>query len=334
MERRICKNTDLSLPVLGIGCWAYGGNESDYWGAQDQRDAEAVVHAALEAGANYFDTAEGYNDGRSEEALGRALGKRRHEAIIGTKVSPSNARPDLLRESCEASLRRLGTNYIDLYMPHWPVTDYPVGPAFATLAALQKEGKIRHIGLSNFGVRQLSEAAATGVPIATDQLCYNLLARAIEFEILPECRRRGIGVVGYMPLQQGLLAGKYASLDELPPVRTRTRHFRGDRPLSRHGGTGAEAEVADVLAGLRLLSQESGIPAARLALAWAIHQPGITCALAGIRTRAQLEEGLAGAAVKLSPDLLARLDRLTEPLKRKLGPNADYFQGQADSRIL
>ncbi len=334
MVRRICGNTGLSLPVLGIGCWAYGGEENDYWGAQDQREAEAVVHAALDAGANYLDTAEGYNDGRSEEALGKALGRRRTEAIIGTKVSPSNARPDLLRKSCEASLRRLGTDYIDLYMPHWPLTDFPVGTAFETLSALQKEGKIRQIGLSNFGAQQIREAAGTGVSIATDQLCYNLLSRAIEIEILPECQRRGIGVVGYMPLQQGLLTGKYALLDELPPMRTRTRHFRGDRPLSRHGEAGAEVEVSNILSGLRLISQESGIPAAHLALAWAIHQPGVTCALAGIRTLAQLEEALAGAAVELSPDRLARLDRLTEPLKRKLGPNADYFQGQAGSRIL
>jgi aryl-alcohol dehydrogenase-like predicted oxidoreductase len=333
MERRTCENTGLTLPVLGIGCWAFGGNESDYWGVQEEAEIERVVNAALDAGANYFDTAEGYNDGRSEEALGRALKKRRAEAVIGTKVSPSNARPDLLRRSCEASLKRLQTDYLDLYMPHWPLTEYPIEPAVETLAALRAEGKIRHVGLSNFGKQQLREAAGTGVPLATDQVCYNLLSRAIEFEILPECRRQGIGVVAYMPFQQGLLTGKFSTLDEIPPVRLRTRHFLGSRPLSRHGEAGAEAEVLAVLEGLRSISKESGLPLAHLALAWLIQRPGVACALAGIRSLAQLQEGLAGAAVRLSPDLLQRLDQYSEPLKQKLGQNADYFQGVEGSRI-
>lgn len=332
MERRTCGG-GLSLPVLGVGCWAYGGTETDYWGEQGGQDVEAVVNAALDAGVNYFDTAEGYNDGRSEIALGQALGKRRQEAIIGTKVSPAYASPELLRKHCEASLRRLGTDYIDLYMLHWPITEYSVEPAFETLAALQFEGKIRHIGLSNFGVNQLRQVVATGAKIVTNQLYYNLLSRAIEFDILPECRRLGIGVVAYMPLQQGLLTGKYHSLDDLPAMRTRTRHFRGDRPLSRHGGPGAEDRIMAILDELKRIVLETGLSMTHLALAWVVHQPGIACALTGIRRRTQLDEAIAGVSVRLSPSLLERLDRLTAPLKEQLGPGADYFQALEDSRI-
>jgi len=194
MERRRCGKSDLELSVLGIGCWSFGGGE--YWGAQEEGDVRAVVHTALDHGINYFDTAEGYNEGRSEESLGKALGGRRHEAVIGTKVSPSNAEPAVLRAHCEDSLRRLQTDCIDLYMVHWPITRYSVEDAFGTLRTLQSEGKIRSIGVSNFGVQQLSEALTTGARIDVNQLCYNLLSRAIEVEILPLCRQQGIGVLG------------------------------------------------------------------------------------------------------------------------------------------
>ena len=337
MDKQACGTSGLVLPLLGVGCWSFGGGEGDYWGEQDQTSAEAVVHAALDAGANYFDTAEGYNEGRSEESLGRALKTRRQEAIIGTKVFPGNARPDLLRSHCEGSLRRLATDTIDLYMIHWPITDYPVGPAFETLADLQREGKIRYVGVSNFGVRQIREAAQAaayaGIAIAANQLYYNLLSRAIEFEILPECQRLGIGIVGYMPLQQGLLTGKYYSADELPPVRTRTRHFSGDRPLARHGEPGAEEEVFQVIEALRSIAAETGYPVEQLALNWAARQPGVTCALTGVRNRAQLEEAVEAVSQPFPAELTARLTALTEPLKHQLGANADYFQGIAGSRV-
>jgi aryl-alcohol dehydrogenase-like predicted oxidoreductase len=333
MEQRQCGKSGLVLPALGIGCWSFGGNGQDYWGEQDARDEAIVIEAALEHGAVYLDTAEGYNNGRSEEALGRALKGRRAEAIIGSKVSPDNARPDLLREHCEASLRRLGTEYIDLYMVHWPLPEEMVTPAFETLARLREEGKIRFIGLSNFGPQQLRQVAATGVEVASNQVYYNLLSRAIEFEILPECERMGIGVIGYMPLQQGLLTGKYQSLDAVPDVRLRTRHFSGGRALSRHGGPGAEAEVNEILAELHQIAGQVGLPMTRIALSWAAHRPGITCALTGIRTREQLVEAVDGVSVQLSPEVMSRLTTLTETLKNTLGTDADYFQGQVNSRI-
>lgn len=332
IERRAYGTTGATLPVLGIGCWAFGGG--DYWGAQDQKDADEVVSLALDLEANYFDTAEGYNEGRSEEALGLALKGRRQKAIIGTKVFPTHTEPALLRQHCEASLRRLQTETIDIYMVHWPITDTSVEDAFATLQTLQAEGKLRAIGVSNFGPRQLSQALETGAPIAVDQLCYNLLSRAIEIDLVPLCARRQIGILAYMPLLQGLLTGKYRSADEMPAVRTRTRHFRGDRPGSRHGGAGAEADTFAAVAGIREIAGELQVPIAQVALAWVLHQPAITCVLAGIRNKAQLEENIAGVELRLSPDVLARLDRLTAPLLEKLGPSPDYFQSNENSRTL
>ena len=337
MEMRPSGRSGLQLPALGLGCWSFGGSEGDYWGAQDDREVDAVLSQALEQGAVYLDTAEMYNDGRSEEALGRALKGRRERAILGSKVWPNHARPDLLRQSCEASLRRLNTDTIDLYMLHWPLIDEPAGPVFEMLAQLQREGKIGHLGLSNFGVQQLREAvqaaAQAGAVIAANQLCYNLLSRAIEFEILPECEKLEVGVIGYMPLQQGLLTGRYASADELPPMRTRTRHFSGSRPLSRHGGPGAEAEIFEVIAAMRALAEEAGIPLAQLATYWASHRPGITCAITGVRNVAQLQEALAGVNLTPPPGLMQRLTDLTDSIKHRLGADADYFQSSANSRV-
>jgi aryl-alcohol dehydrogenase-like predicted oxidoreductase len=331
INRREYGTSGATLPVLGIGCWAFGGG--DYWGAQDQCDVDAVVSSALEQGANYFDTAEGYNEGRSEEALGIALKGRRQKAIIGTKVSPTNTQPSVLRRHCEASLRRLQCDQIDLYMVHWPITDNSVEDAFATLQALQAEGKIAAIGVSNHGVRQLGEVFATGARVSVNQVCYNLLSRAIEVDLVTFCAQHSLGILAYMPLLQGLLTGKYQSADQMPSSRTRTRHFRGDRLGSRHGGSGAEAESFAAVDGIREIAAELQIPMSQLALAWILHQPAITCVLAGIRTANQLEENLAGAGLKLAPTVIDRLNQLTAPLLKILGPSPDYYQSNQNGRI-
>src|SRR5690606_12121901 len=155
----------------------------------------------------------------SEEGLGRVLKGRREQAIIGTKVGPQNCAKGVLREHCEASLRRLDTDYIDLYMVHWPIRECPVADAFEELTALRDEGKIRVIGVSNFGVRDLNEALGTGTEIGMNQLHYNLLSRGIEHEIIPLCMENNVGVMTYMSLLQGILTGKYTKIDDIPPIR-------------------------------------------------------------------------------------------------------------------
>ncbi len=333
MEKRTLIPSGIQLSILGLGCWSFGGQEGDYWGPHDDREATEIVARALDSGVNYFDTAEGYNDGRSEAALGRALAGRRAEAIIGTKVSPQNTEPQTLRQHCEASLRRLGADTIDIYMVHWPITDYPVADAFATLADLRAEGKIRAIGISNFGPLQLAEAHATGVPLEVNQLGYSLLNRTIEYEILPACQRYGIGVAAYMPLMQGLLSGRWRNADEIPLTRRRTRHFSGTRPGTRHGEPGAEAEVFAAIAGIAQLADAHQAPMTDLALAWVAAQGGVTTVIVGTRTVAQLEESLRGIGRPPTSEVLAELDRLTQPVKAKLGSNADLWQSGTDHRI-
>ena len=316
MELRPCGTTGLRLSVLGIGCWEFGG--SDYWGPQSQAEADAVVRRALDLGVNYFDVAESYNDGRSEECLGRAIkGLGRDRLAIGTKVSPANTAPATLVEHCEASLRRLGTDYIDLYMIHWPITPRNVPPgapvpaaadAFAALRRLREQGKVRHVGVSNFGVVAMAEALGLGVAPAANQLCYSLLSRAIEFEVLPFCRAHGVGVIAYLALMQGLLTGKYRTLDEVPPLHRRTRHFDGRQSgtLCRHGEPGAEAEVNAALAAIREIGRESGLSMSDLAIKWAIAQPGMACVLAGCRTPQRVEENARATAAPLAAPPFAR----------------------------
>ncbi len=276
MQTRQCGSTALILPVLGVGCFSFGGGT--YWGEQSQRDVDAVVARALDLGVNFFDTAETYNGGASEVALGHALRGRRDAAIVCTKIQPDHAYRADVRRHCEASLARLQTDRLDIYMLHWPLnpsalrhyTDdaeklrHPPGIAEALEAMdeLRREGKVRWLGVSNFGGAQMAEALAVGVPLALNELPYNLLARAIEAEALPACTRHGLGVLGYTPLAQGLLTGRFQDFDELPPMRTRTRHFRGDRPGARHGGSGIEAETHAALITLRLIATEAGVPLA------------------------------------------------------------------------
>jgi myo-inositol catabolism protein IolS len=346
METRRCPSAGLTLPVLGVGCFSFGGGS--YWGDQSQRDVDEVVAAAIDLGVNLFDTAEAYNGGASEAALGKALRGRRDAALICTKIQSDHCYRDEVRRYCDASLARLQTDRIDIYMIHWPLnpsslrhfTDdarrlaHPptIVEALEALNELRLEGKIRHIAVSNFGVAQLAEAVATGVPLVLNELPYSLLSRAIEAEVMGACAQHGLGILAYVPLAQGLLSGKFASFDELPSMRTRTRHFRGDRPGSRHAGPGFEEETFAALEGLRGAARRADLPLGDLALAWVIANPAITCTLVGARNRAQLEANVRAAGIPLAPALRAELSRLTDPLLQKLGAGIDYYQSLDDSR--
>jgi len=220
----------LRLSRIGIGCWAFGGGE--YWGDQNQKDVDAVVRMAVERGINVFDTARMYNDGASEISLGKALKGLRDRAFVISKVSPARAYRKTLKEECEVSLQNLGTDYLDLYMMHWPInplgikhfTDDPeiiahpptTEEAFAALMELKKEGKIRDIGVSNYGIRQLKEAAAVCSEIAVNEMPYNIISRAIEAEIMPYCAEHNMTIISSMTLQQGVLAGIYQSAADVP----------------------------------------------------------------------------------------------------------------------
>ncbi|MFZ5919196.1 MAG: aldo/keto reductase [Chloroflexota bacterium] len=323
MHYRTLGKTGLSVSMVAMGCWALAGDAT--WGPQTEADSVATVHAALDAGVNLFDTAEGYGAGDSEAMLGRALAGRRHQALIATKVSRANLSAAEVQRACEDSLRRLQTDHIDLYQIHWPSRSVPLAETLGTLERLREQGKVRAVGVCNFGPGDLSDLLALGQP-AANQLPYSLLWRAIEYEIQPRCVEAGIGILCYSALAQGLLTGKFSSPDEVPEGRARTRLFSAGWPQARHGEPGCEDEVFAALDQIRRLCAEIGQPMASVALAWLLHQPGVTSVLAGARRPEQITQTAQAADLALSPEILARLDAATGQVKRLIGPNPDMWQ--------
>ncbi len=329
MEYRKLSGTDISVSVVAMGCWALAGDAT--WGPQDESDALATIHAALDAGVNFFDTAEAYGDGSSELLLGKALTGRRREAVIASKVSGNHLAPDELRQACECSLRRLNTDYLDLYQIHWANQEIPLAETVGALEGLRTEGKVRAFGVCNFGVGDLTDLLAVG-PCATNQLPYSLLWRAIEYDIKQKCSDNGIGILCYSPLMQGLLAGKFATADEVPVGRARTRHFSKDRPQARHGEVGCEQETFAALEQIRRISAQVDVPMAQVALAWLAQQPGVTSILAGARTPDQIHDNVQAAGVTLPVAVVAELSAATEEVKGKLGPNPDMWMAESRFR--
>jgi len=329
MEYKQLGQTELMVSVVALGCW---GLISDWnWGEQDRSDSIATVHAALDAGINFFDTAEAYGDGESEVILGQTLAGVRHEVVIASKVSPNHLSTAEVRSACEGSLRRLKTDYIDLYQIHWPNRDLPISETMETLERLQQQGKIRAIGVCNFGAKDLSDLLTVG-QTQSNQLPYSLLWRAIEFEVQPECLENNIGILAYSPLMQGLLSGKFASADEVPEGRARTRHFSKERPLARHSDPGCERETFAAIEEIRRISCEVEQPMAQVALAWLLYQPGVTAVLAGARRPEQIKQNAQATAVTLSAEVVTSLSEVTEAVKQKLGPNLDLWQTVSRAR--
>jgi aryl-alcohol dehydrogenase-like predicted oxidoreductase len=328
--------TGIGVSQLMVGCWSFGGGKESYWGVQAQSDVDELVRKALDAGVNFFDTAFGYNDGASEAALGRALAGRRGEAVICNKIQiqPYESLGSY-RQMIEGSLSRLGTDAIDLMMIHWPVKDADLMRAnFEALLGVRELGLVREIGVSNFALGALSLAKESGVAVAANEFAYSLMSRGIEREILPFCHDSGIGVLAYMPLMQGVLAGKYASVGEVPPIRRRTVHYSSaGNPESRHGLPGADSEIESLLAGLRRISADTGIACDRLSIAWLLHKPGVASAIVGCRNAGQLEENAQAAQTRLAPDVIRALDDISKPLMDKLGDHIDMWQPLGSSRI-
>jgi len=317
---RTLGESGLSASVVAMGCWALAGDAT--WGPQAEADSVATVRAALDGGVNLFDTAEGYGGGDSETVLGRALLGRRHEAVIATKVGRANLSAAEVREACENSLRRLQTDYLDLYQIHWPSRTVPLAETLAALDRLRQQGKVRAAGVCNFGVNDLADLRATGQAV-TNQLPYSLLWRAIEFEIRQKCVEEGIGILCYSGLAQGLLTGKFSSPDEVPEGRARTRLFSSGRPQARHGEAGHEGLVFAALGRIGRICAETGEPMANVALAWLLHQPGVALVLVGARQPRQIQETARAADLALSAEIVSRLAEATDDLRLAIGPNPD-----------
>jgi len=322
-------HTDIRVSAVCQGCWSIVGDST--WGPQDQHDSIAALQACLDAGINFFDTAEAYGDGYSEQLIRKALGDARGEIVLASKVSSERLDdPSSIKSACEASLRRLGTDTIDLYQIHWPSPRANYGEVMGAMEQLRREGKIRAVGVSNFGPGYLDDVLAAG-RVESNQLCYSLLWRAIEFNLHARCVEEGMSILCYSPLCQGLLTGKFATADDVPAGRARSRLFSKNRPQSRHGQAGCETELFDAIAKIRQISDELHQPMGNVSLAWLLAQKGVVSVIAGARNAKQAAENAAAAEIRLTSETIARLSEATEAVKAYVGANADMWE--ATSRM-
>ncbi len=297
----------LDVSLVGLGCNNFGGR------LDEPRSAEVVV-AALDAGINFFDTADVYGGTRSEEYLGRALGKRRSEVVVATKFGSAlddhkkGAAPAYVKEALEDSLRRLGTDYVDLYQLHWPDHATPMADTLGALSDLVKEGKVREIGCSNFSVAQLEEAetaAAEGAPrFVSVQNEYSLLHREPELGVLEECQKLGIAFIPYFPLMSGLLSGKY-------------RRGEPPSPGTRIAGTGPERQREllsdsrfDVIEALERFAADRGHTILELAIAWLAAKPAVASVIAGATKPEQIRANAKAADWALSDQEVQEVDAI------------------------
>ncbi len=321
--------TDISVSVVAMGCWSIVGDKT--WGPQDEAESIATIEAALEAGINFFDTAEGYGNGYSESLLGKALSGVRDKVIIASKPLSSKATKPALKQACEQALQRLKTDYIDLYQIHWPNRDVPFEETCTGLNELHQEGKIRAAGISNFGVQDLADYLEN-CSCVSNQLPYNLLWRVIEAEVQPLCLQHDISILCYSPLAQALLTGKFSSAEQVPEGRARTRHFSKERAQAAHGEEGQEDETFAALSRIRRIGEEAGHGMAELSLAWLIHRPGVATVLAGSRRPEQITQCAGAADIVLGEATVQSLDRATDTLRQAFGHNPDMWQARSRFR--
>ena len=307
-------NSDLQVTSIGFGAWAIGGGDWQYaWGPQDDNDSISAIHRALDAGVNWIDTAAVYGLGHSEEVVGKALKSASAKPYVFTKSSMTWG-PDRkivqtmkkIRQECEASLQRLGVEAIDLYQVHWPVPDEELEEGWGTMADLQREGKVRWIGASNFSVAQM-ERALKIAPITSLQPPYSMINRSVEPEILPFCAKHGIGVINYAPMHSGLLTGamSHERVAAMPDndFRKRAKNFQ-EPLLSRN------LELAELL---KTIGKRHGVIAGVVAIAWTLHNPAVTAAIVGGRSAKQVEGVLPAATFRLSEAEFAEIGKfLTE----------------------
>lgn len=311
VETRRLGKSGPTITTVGFGAWAAGGPWQVGWGPQDDDESIAAIRRSLELGCNWIDTAAIYGLGHSEVVVGKAVeGFPREDALIFTKCGrvvkegaarPSgDLRPETIRRECEASLKRLGVEFIDLYQIHWPQCEYntPIEESWATMAALQDEGKTRYLGASNFNVEQLTACEAVR-HVDSLQPPYSLLRREVEAEVLPWCKEHGVGVIVYSPMQAGLLSGSFDL------ARVAPDDWRRNNPLFQ------EPKLSENLAfveRLRPIAERHGITVGQLAIAWTKANPAVTAAIVGARRPAQVEENVVAMGVTLSAEDMAEIE--------------------------
>jgi aryl-alcohol dehydrogenase-like predicted oxidoreductase len=310
MQTRRLGKSDMHITPLGVGAWAMGGGGWQFaWGPQDDNASIAAIHAALDSGINWIDTAAVYGLGHSEEVLARALKGINPRPYVFTKCSrvwgenrliSSCLKRDSIRNECEQSLRRLNMEVIDLYQMHWPDPDADIEEAWEAMARLKREGKVRWIGVSNFSVSQMTRVGGIA-PVTSLQPPYSILSPEIEPEILPHAAKHDIGVIVYSPMKSGLLSGsmtreRIAAMPE-DDFRQRTPQFREPK-LTRNL---ALAEL------LREIGRRHGRTPGEVAIAWTLRRSEVTAAIVGLRAPAQLKGILGAAEFHLSPSDAAEI---------------------------
>src|SRR3954452_12027092 len=316
MEYRTLGRTGVKVSPLCLGAMMFGA-----WGNPDHDDSVAIIHAALDAGINFIDTADIYSAGESERIVAKAVQGRRDDIVLGTKVHAGmgsdpnmqgNSRRWIIRE-CENSLERLQTDYLDLYQIHRPEPDTDIDETLGALTDLVRAGKVRYIGSSTFPPSAIVEAQWVAERrgrerFVCEQPPYSILVRGVEADVLPTCQRHGMGVIPWSPLAGGWLTGRYRKGQDLPETHRAQRiPQRYDMSLP---GNQAKLEAADALA---QLADEPGLTLIDMALPFVLEHPAVTAAIIGPRTMEQLESQLGAADVKLSNDVLDRIDEIVPP---------------------
>jgi aryl-alcohol dehydrogenase-like predicted oxidoreductase len=313
METKRLGRSDLDITGIGVGAWAMGGGGWAFaWGPQDDSESIAAIREAVERGLNWVDTAAVYGLGHSEEIVGQAVKGLSPKPYVFTKCErvwgadrqiAKSLKGDSIRRECESSLKRLAVDAIDLYQIHWPEPDEDIEEGWTAMAALKAEGKVRHIGVSNFNVAQMKRALAIA-PIASLQPPYSMLVRGVEEEILPFCLAQGIGVISYSPMRNGLLSGgmtheRVANFPE-DDFRRRLPDFQEPK-LSRN------LALAD---SLREIGTRHGRTAGEVAIAWTLANPAVTGAIVGMRSPQQVDGVIGAAEFRLTADELSEIQTL------------------------
>jgi aryl-alcohol dehydrogenase-like predicted oxidoreductase len=316
MEQRQLGHTGVSVSSLCLGAMMFGA-----WGNTDHEESVRIIHAALDAGINFIDTADIYSAGESEEIVGRALAGRREHVVLATKFHAAmggdpnergNSRRWIMKE-VESSLRRLKTDWIDLYQVHRPEPETDIEETLGALSDLVHQGKVRYIGSSTFPASAVVEAQwaarERGLErFVCEQPPYSLLVRAVEADLLPTAQRHHMGVIPWSPLAGGWLSGGWRKGKE-PPSSTRAQRLPARYDLAREENR-RKLEAADALA---TLAEEIGISLIHLAIAFVIRHPAVTAAIIGPRTMEQLESQLGASEVELSEEVLERIDAIVPP---------------------
>ncbi|MFQ5672491.1 MAG: aldo/keto reductase [Nitrospinales bacterium] len=312
MEYRQLGNSDLEVSALGFGSWGIGG--APFWNNEGDAASTRAIRKAFDLGINFFDTAPVYGFGHSEELLGKALKPVRDKVILATKCGlrwekkalgsiQKIATKKSILEEIDQSLARLQTDRIDLYQVHWPDAGTPQEETMDALLTLREQGKIRHIGVSNYTVGMMEECLKFG-PLVSLQPEYSLLQRSIEKATVPFCLKNNIGIIAYSPLASGVLTGKY-------DANTRFKDWRSKGILGEFTGEAFANNIARVNR-LKEVADAAGKTCAQVAINWAIHQPGLTTALIGVKNERQMEDNAKAAGWRLEPRHHARLEEIFE----------------------